>query len=91
MITDQTSRLNRHFPSREPQASIVPKMTHSTQARTASAAVNRAHSPAPRGQSSEAERPRSAISHSEVAANRQIDGSRLIAPGPNRDRSPVKL
>ena len=42
-------------------------------------------------ESGEAERPRSALSGSEVAANRRIDRSRLIAPGPNRHRSRVKL
>lgn len=39
----------------------------------------------------EADRPRSAFSCSEIAANRWIDRSRLIAPGPNRDRSRGKL
>ncbi len=38
-----------------------------------------------------AERPRSAISRSEVAAHRRIDRSPLIASGANRHRSPVKL
>ena len=42
-------------------------------------------------QSGEADRPRSAFSRSKVAANRWIDRSRLIAPAPNRHRSPVKL